>query len=292
MWARNRSLRKVLGGQGGNRTPTAEGGWSTASGAHHLLNLPTVAAAPGRDLRSRGEPATGSFRSGADDGTRTRNLLFTKQLLYQLSYVGATRRDIPQLTPLAPGNDRAARVDGSSAGGARRSWLAGFRGGRGFRDGWSAREEVVIGRGFGLGVGRGLSGGRLLAGLPGARRWRRRRRGFVVGAVGAVGRELFFGGVGGRAASCGGFLALAGGGASSSVAARSLGASASGGSTTGASDQCPDARGGPGSAVSRWATASNSSTDPATAALSEPIAPRMGMRMKVSQRFRMAGPRP
>ena len=25
---------------------------------------------------------------GADDGTRTRNLLFTKQLLYQLSYVG------------------------------------------------------------------------------------------------------------------------------------------------------------------------------------------------------------
>ena len=26
--------------------------------------------------------------SGADDGTRTRNLLFTKQLLCQLSYVG------------------------------------------------------------------------------------------------------------------------------------------------------------------------------------------------------------
>src|SRR5258707_310321 len=31
----------MIGGQGGNRTPTAEGGWSTASGAHHLLNLPT-----------------------------------------------------------------------------------------------------------------------------------------------------------------------------------------------------------------------------------------------------------
>ena len=28
---------------------------------------------------------------GADDGTRTRNLLFTKQLLYQLSYVGAAQ---------------------------------------------------------------------------------------------------------------------------------------------------------------------------------------------------------
>src|SRR4051794_35583807 len=51
---------ELIGGQGGNRTPTAEGGWSTASGAHHLLNLPTVAAAPGRELRSRGEPATGS----------------------------------------------------------------------------------------------------------------------------------------------------------------------------------------------------------------------------------------
>ena len=29
-----------------------------------------------------------NVRGGADDGTRTRNLLFTKQLLCQLSYVG------------------------------------------------------------------------------------------------------------------------------------------------------------------------------------------------------------
>src|SRR6476619_1498016 len=70
---------------------------------------------PGQRLRSHGVPDTGHlFRSGADDGTRTRNLLFTKQLLYQLSYVGATRRVIPQMTPSAPGNDRAARSDGSS----------------------------------------------------------------------------------------------------------------------------------------------------------------------------------
>src|SRR6185369_7427149 len=42
MWARNLSAgSRDVGGQGGNRTPTAEGGWSTASGAHHLLNLPT-----------------------------------------------------------------------------------------------------------------------------------------------------------------------------------------------------------------------------------------------------------
>ena len=36
--------------------------------------------------------------TGADGGTRTRNLLFTKQLLYQLSYVGATGRALPQKT--------------------------------------------------------------------------------------------------------------------------------------------------------------------------------------------------
>jgi hypothetical protein len=30
------------------------------------------------------------FRSGAEDGTRTRDLLITNQLLYQLSYFGLT----------------------------------------------------------------------------------------------------------------------------------------------------------------------------------------------------------
>src|SRR6187551_3100076 len=38
--------------------------------------------------------------TGADDGTRTRNLRFTKPLLYQLSYVGATGRALPQLDPI------------------------------------------------------------------------------------------------------------------------------------------------------------------------------------------------
>ena len=37
--------------------------------------------------------------SGAADGTRTRNRRFTKPLLYQLSYVGATGRAIPQNDP-------------------------------------------------------------------------------------------------------------------------------------------------------------------------------------------------
>src|SRR6476660_4296053 len=56
MWARNLSAgSRDVGGQGGNRTPTAEGGWSTASGAHHLLNLPT-GQSDGSRLRPRGEP--------------------------------------------------------------------------------------------------------------------------------------------------------------------------------------------------------------------------------------------
>src|SRR5436190_17508447 len=91
MWARNLSAgSRDVGGQGGNRTPTAEGGWSTASGAHHLLNLPTEQTT-GRWLRPRGDPVVLLSALGADDGTRTRNLRFTKPLLYQLSYVGAAQ---------------------------------------------------------------------------------------------------------------------------------------------------------------------------------------------------------
>ena len=93
-------------------------------------------------LRSQVTPATGSIRSGADDGTRTRNLLFTKQLLYQLSYVGATRRVIPQMTPSAPGNDRAARSDGSSAGSAGLPRRGPLDRRRGLGDGGSARQQV------------------------------------------------------------------------------------------------------------------------------------------------------
>src|SRR5215218_5977518 len=56
-------------------------------------------------------------RSGADDGTRTRNRRFTKPLLYQLSYVGANGKPKPAG---APANDRPARRRRSSA---RRSGL-------------------------------------------------------------------------------------------------------------------------------------------------------------------------
>jgi hypothetical protein len=78
-----------------------------------LLNRPSVTV-PDRDLRTRGGPGAGFVRAGADDGTRTRNLRFTKPLLYQLSYIGATGRAIPQMDLAAPGNDRAGRPHGSS----------------------------------------------------------------------------------------------------------------------------------------------------------------------------------
>jgi hypothetical protein len=68
-----------------------------------LLNRPTVAA---RRIETAGlvvDPATGWMCAGADGGTRTRNRRFTKPLLYQLSYVGATGRAIPQKTPFGAG---------------------------------------------------------------------------------------------------------------------------------------------------------------------------------------------
>src|SRR5215213_5722008 len=59
-------------------------------------------------------------RTGADDGTRTRNRRFTKPLLYQLSYVGAHGKPKPAG---APGDDRSPRENRSSALAARASRL-------------------------------------------------------------------------------------------------------------------------------------------------------------------------
>ena len=75
---------------------------------------PLMATAP-VELRPRGGPGTDRCALGADDGTRTRNRRFTKPLLYQLSYVGATAGPYRRRTLSAPGNDRAAAPDGSSA---------------------------------------------------------------------------------------------------------------------------------------------------------------------------------
>jgi hypothetical protein len=46
---------------------------------------------PGRSLGACSAKATMKTEAGADDGIRTRDLRFTKPLLYQLSYVGAKR---------------------------------------------------------------------------------------------------------------------------------------------------------------------------------------------------------
>ena len=209
------------------------------------------------------DPPPDRFRSGADDGTRTRNLLFTKQLLYQLSYVGATRRDIPQLTPPAPGNDRSVRADGSSVGGAGASAAS-----------WVSRAPGSAGR---------PAGGRRRTGRTRRRTRLPRRPGSLPARLGSA---WVAPAVGAGSTSAGLGSASAGDSATSadSSALRRLRAS----------DQWTRSgeRPASGPPASRWATASNRSTDPATAALSDPIAPRMGIRMNRSQRRRMAGPRP
>ena len=79
MWARS-ALRRdrhcAFGGQGRIRTTEAYAPDLQSGPIVHSGNCPC-----------RLVPALRRER-GADDGTRTRNLLFTKQLLCQLSYVG------------------------------------------------------------------------------------------------------------------------------------------------------------------------------------------------------------
>src|SRR5471032_1117477 len=63
----------------------------------------------GARLRSVSQPPFKSPRTGAEDGTRTRDLLITNQLLYQLSYFGArTRRKMA--SPRALGKRRSSEV--------------------------------------------------------------------------------------------------------------------------------------------------------------------------------------
>ena len=97
MWARElaREISKWWAGRDSN--PHAFRTWSTARRA--AVAQPTHCGdGAGSELRPVVDPATEWMCAGADDGTRTRNLRFTKPLLYQLSYVGATGRAIPQRT--------------------------------------------------------------------------------------------------------------------------------------------------------------------------------------------------
>ena len=84
-------------------------------------------------------------------------------------------------------------------------------------------------------------------------------------------------------------------GASGSAGSGGSGIVASAGASSAASMIAPlsaSAGRSPAPAGSRWATASNSSTEPATAAFNEPTTPRIGIRTTRSQRRRTAGERP
>src|SRR3954447_20135841 len=123
MWARDRS--RVLWWAGRESNPHSRRRLVYSQRSSPPAQPTHCGSSTDVGLRSMVYPPPDHVRYGADDGTRTRNLLFTKQLLYQLSYVGATRRVIPQMTPSAPGNDRAARSNGSSVGGSGRWRLVG-----------------------------------------------------------------------------------------------------------------------------------------------------------------------
>src|SRR5688500_7841030 len=140
MWARDRS--RVLWWAGRESNPHSRRRLVYSQRSSPPAQPTHCGSGTDAGLRSLVYPPPDHVRYGADDGTRTRNLLFTKQLLYQLSYVGATRRVIPQMTPSAPGNDRAARSDGSSVGRSARPGVVGSRR-RGWR--WTAREQVWFG---------------------------------------------------------------------------------------------------------------------------------------------------
>ena len=127
--------------------------------------------------------------AGADDGTRTRNRRFTKPLLYQLSYVGATGRAIPQMTHRRRGmiGPAARWVKRRATRRRRRRRADGLsRSGRsaGLRPRDSGRPRRAGGRPAGLGRDRrglrgpgaaGPSGAAGVGSVGGARATRRRR---------------------------------------------------------------------------------------------------------------------
>ncbi len=201
-------------------------------------------------LRSRGGSGCRMDVTGADDGTRTRNLLFTKQLLYQLSYVGATGRALPQKTLRRRGMIWPAGMMGQAWGvGAAisvsparppQSVAAGFlvrREARGFAS--AGRSSSVAGSdeaalAFGatgglraaLAFGAGLAGARGL----GVAAWRRSRAWWSVGGLGGWRGRRLRGlrrrrGAGRRRASSAGFDVAASGSSSWLLCGRGLRAS-------------------------------------------------------------------
>ena len=78
MWARSRCSRSAAHAFG-----VGSGGFEPPKLTHLIYSQAQLST-----LATARVPVPREARAGADDGTRTRNLLFTKQLLCQLSYVG------------------------------------------------------------------------------------------------------------------------------------------------------------------------------------------------------------
>ena len=100
MWAGLDRSREVVVGREGIEPPQSKTADLQSAELTTCSTYPRTARAswdPGPVVRRQAGAAASSI--GADDGTRTRNRRFTKPLLYQLSYVGATGRAIPQNDP-------------------------------------------------------------------------------------------------------------------------------------------------------------------------------------------------
>ena len=105
MWARDQDRGYVLEvvGREGIEPPKPKAAGLQPAELTTCSTYPLKTTTPDRDCGPVVDPAADGCSAGADDGTRTRNRRFTKPLLYQLSYVGATGRDIPQKTPFGAG---------------------------------------------------------------------------------------------------------------------------------------------------------------------------------------------
>src|SRR5258707_1542003 len=97
MWAQNQSLDGLVGREG-IEPPQSKTADLQSAELTTCSTYPCAATATDRDCGLVVGPAADGIGAGADDGTRTRNRRVTKPLLYQLSYVGATGRAIPQMT--------------------------------------------------------------------------------------------------------------------------------------------------------------------------------------------------
>ena len=73
--------------------------WGEVDSNHRRRCQQIYSLLPLATRESPHKAASGLVSGGADDGTRTRNLLITNQLLYQLSYIGTACDDYYIIRP-------------------------------------------------------------------------------------------------------------------------------------------------------------------------------------------------